>query len=583
MLRPLAPYLLGLHLAACSESLEERFRSDDRDPGEPIQASFEDYSIELLDLDLKDVLARLEEAFEARDADACTALVTAGFRGSSFDGLVSLGETGTAHLRAGSPSERYVDGKEELQAALADYFAGFEQIHESHFKLKEYQRGRVFARRADARLAQDLRGRRADGAVHQEHASWRVSFARTEAGWLVDRLFLVAREQESARAPLFTEVTTAAGLLVEEPPELTINGVGNLNAVLDRTQYDYGGLALTDVDGDGFLDVFLPDAYGPSRLFVGRGDGTFSEEAAERGIRTAGRSRGAVFGDVDNDGDPDLFVACGPFHHVSLPDTGNQFFENLGGGRFRETTEEVGLSRPSDRGAAMTPVFLDYDVDGDLDLFVANYGGPSNYARSAHHPFDAKHGDANLLYRNEGDGTFVDVSGPSGMAAETRFSYAVAVCDWNLDGLPDVYVANDFGPNQLYVNVGDGTFEDRAAALGVEDVGNGMGAAFADADNDGTWDLYVTNMQSTTGQRVLATATGKTSRADMDLLWKLTVGNTLYQGIAGPGFAPSSAIEVGVANCGWAWHGDFVDVDADADQDLFVVNGYFTGVEAKDC
>ena len=571
---------LPLLLLGCAESLEDRFRTDDSSRGDRIEESFTDYSLELLDLDLKDLLSELEDSFEARDGGACAALLTEGFRGSCLEGIATVPEPGASSTSSEGPSEHYTDGPAEFREALENYFARLDELYESHFKVAEYLEGRSFTRRVDVRLSQDLRARRVGGAVHQEHLLWKVSFQKTDIGWRIDRAFLMEREQESARAALFTEVTTAAGLFVEEPPELTINGVGNLNMIADRTQFDYGGVAVYDIDGDGLLDIFLPNAYGPSQLFVNRGDGTFAEEAEERGLRTLGRSRGAVFGDVDNDGDADLFLCAGPFHHLAVPDTGNQFFENLGEGRFRDATREAGLGH---HGAGMTPVLLDHDLDGDLDLFVANYGGPENYTRAEHHPFDARHGDSNLLYENQGDGTFVDVSRASGMAGETRFSYAVTVCDWNHDRWPDVYVANDFGPNQLYVNRGDGTFADQAVALGVEDVGNGMGAAFADIDNDGAWDLYVTNMQSSTGQRVVGTATGRASEEDLGWLWKLTVGNTLFGGLSGKGFSASRAIELGIANCGWAWHGDFADIDADGDQDLFVVNGYFTGIEAKDC
>ena len=179
--------------------------------------------------------------------------------------------------------------------------------------------------------------------------------------------------------------------------------------------------------------------------------------------------------------------------------------------------------------------------------------------------------------------TFTDVTKEAKLDHHTYWSYAVATVDWNKDLYPDIYVANDFGPNNFYVNQGDGTFKDMATELGVVDVGNGMGAAFVDYNHDSRWDLYVTNMQSSTGQRVLQTASDLVSERDMEKLWKLTLGNSMFTAGTDGKFGPSVAADLGIANCQWAWNGDFADFDADADLDLIVLNGYYSGVEAKDC
>jgi len=555
-----------------------RFETHDADPGTVIEPGSFDYSLEMLDLDLKDVVRELEIAFERRDARAFAGGLSEDVRGSMFDGI-HTGSTGREEVRSG-PSSRFADGRDAVAEELAAYFDHFDLIYDGFFKVKEYL-GKVHTRRVHAKVKQDIRGKREDGSVHQEHVVWKMAFRRESdtALWEVDRIFLYSREQRNAPRSLFREVTTAAGLYRTEPPHCAINGLAGIQLVEDRTQFDYGGVSLYDVDQDGRLDILMPNAYGSFALFMNQGDGTFREEAEQRGIVGPGGCRGAVFGDLDNDGDPDLYVARAPFHHPSIPRNPGSLFENVGGGRFRDITSKAGVRVV---GAFMTPVMLDYDLDGDLDLYVTNYGFGEVYETGGFNPYNSTNGLRNYLWRNDGGLQFTDVTAEAGLAKETYWSYAVSVVDWNRDRHPDIYVANDFGPNNFYVNRGDGTFEERSKELGVVDVGNGMGAAFVDYDNDARWDLYVTNMQSSTGQRVLRTASSLVDDEQMHYLWKLTLGNSMFRGRE-DGFSPSVAADLGIANCQWAWNGDFADFDADGDADLVVVNGYYSGVEAKDC
>ncbi len=557
----------------------ERLRTEPDTSGQPIVGGAFDYSVESLDLDLKDVVRKLEVAYESKDAKAFAAALEDDVRGSVPDGILT-GSDGRDATHDG-PSKKFVEGPEAVTAAMESFFGEFSQIYDGFFKCKAYL-GEVTTRRVHARVKQDLRGIRKDRSVHHEHVVWRMAFRRAdeESEWKIDRIFVTEREQRNAPKALFREVTTSAGLFVTEPPQCGITGLGNVHRTENLTQYDYGGVCVYDVDQDGRLDIFMPNAYGPFGLYMNQGDGTFTNEAEERGLVSIGGTRGAVFGDLDNDGDPDLFIARAPFHHPSVARNANSLYENLGGGKFREITTPAGLKQ---QGAFMSPTMLDYDRDGDLDLFVTSYGIGEAYRTGQHHPYNATHGLRNYLYRNDGELRFTDVTAEAGLADHTYWSYAVAVVDWNKDLYPDLYVANDFGPNNFYVNRGDGTFEDRAEALGVVDVGNGMGATFVDYDNDSRWDLYVTNMQSSTGQRVLRTASDLVSDEDMQLLWKLTLGNSMFRGNDNESFDDSNAQKLGIANCQWAWNGDFADFDADGDSDLIVLNGYYSGVEAKDC
>lgn len=583
--RTLGATLVLLAAVACggapdpeSSELESRFYVDDPDAGEPVVNTAFSFGLENLDLELQGVLRDLEERLEHRDLPGILAFFTDDFRGSfpEADSLVKI-DGGRAEADSGV-CERWIDGKDALRAALSSYFDRFDIIFESFLKNKVYYEGQAFERRVHAKMRQDLRGIRKDGAIHQEFVYWKCSFEKVGDAWKIDRAFMIERHQSAAPKSEFTDVTTAAGLFVAEPPELAINGMRNLSVEGFLSNYDYGGVNVYDVDADGNLDIFMPNAFSSFALFMNRGDGTFANEAEERGLAAAGSARGAVFGDVDNDGDADLFVCRADSHHLKIDQRGNLFFENLGEGKFRERTAEAGLAYD---GVSMTPIFFDYDSDGDLDLLVVNYGD-----EIVHHPFAAENGQRNLLYRNDGTGKFVEVGEQAGLT-ETFWSYAAAVCDWNGDNRPDVYVANDYGRNHFYVNAGDGRFVERAADLGIEDVGNGMGAAFVDWNDDGAWDLYVTNMQSGTGRRVLAATEEITKKEDRELLKKLTLGNTFFEGrpgdFEGEDAFSSRAIELGVADTGWGWHGDWLDYDADGDRDLVVVNGYYSALGKVDC
>lgn len=532
------------------------------------------FSLEQTDLDIKDVVEVFEKAFEAKDPSIVLTIVTDDFRGSLFSSLLEVPEGGgIAESDTHGAAEVTAPDAAAFAKGLESLFGKFSYIYDSFFKAKQYLE--VEPEHIKAKVKQDLRGKRTDGVLHQDFVYWEMDFVKTDEGWRVRRADVKDRHQLVTDAPLFREVTTSAGLFMKEPPERAIQGVDNIyRKEQDFANYDYGGVAAYDVDGDGDVDIFMPNAYGDPALFINRGDGTFVDEASQRGLRTGGGMRGAVFGDVDNDGDPDLFIARSIFHHPDVYHQSNLFYQNVGDGRFEDRTLRAGLRNTT---PSMTATFLDYDLDGYLDLFVGCYG-----IGSINHQFHADNAASNLLYRNKGDGTFEDVSEKAGISKETFWSYAVGVVDLEKDGDLDIYVANDYGPNQFYRNNGDGTFTDVAEDLGIVDVGNGMGVSFVDRNQDGAWDLYVTNMQSGTGQRVLTTMKDMVDEETFKNLWKLTLGNTFFQSDGKGGFE-SVAQDLGIANCQWSWHGDFADFDADCDLDLLVLNGYFSGARAKDC
>lgn len=276
------------------------------------------------------------------------------------------------------------------------------------------------------------------------------------------------------------------------------------------------GIALFDYDGDGLLDIYLVNgAEMPSlvktspkyynRLFHNNGDGTFTDVSERAGVTGAGFGMGAAVGDYNNDGNPDLFVA-----NVN----GNQLFHNNGDGTFTDVTAKAGLSGASYKGRKMWSIaagWFDYNNDGLLDLFVANYcQWDPNFepvcmgldGRGYCHP--GSFGPLpNTLYRNNGDGTFTDVSEETGISKVLGKGMGVVFADYDGDGFLDIFVANDNSPNLLFRNIGGKRFEEVGFEAGVafNDEGAalaGMGADFRDLNNDGLPDIWHTAIENET-------------------------------------------------------------------------------------
>jgi hypothetical protein len=340
-------------------------------------------------------------------------------------------------------------------------------------------------------------------------------------------------------------------------------------------------VAAADYDGDGWTDFYVVNsgAGTPNRLFHNRGDGTFEDLAAAAGV-ACGNARGAcmhaVFGDVNNDGWPDLFVA-------KWADE-NQLFLSNGDGTFRDATSGCGVGYWAYANGA---TFLDYDRDGWLDLLVGNYfaekvpdpktgelvrsdlWNPVS-TRVMHDTFThADNGGHNLLYHNRGDGTFEEVSEAEGLRF-TGWTLAVGSADLNNDGWPDFYLANDFGPDELYLNTGATEWPPRFRRVvdptGHPGIGSdwwkGMNVDFGDVDNNGYLDIYVTN--------ILARR------------YKSDEGNMLWLNVADPA-APggrhfwNAGLASGTNDGGWGWGAKFVDVNNDGLLDIFALNGFVTG------
>ena len=316
--------------------------------------------------------------------------------------------------------------------------------------------------------------------------------------------------------------------LEDRQPSSGIDFVLDNGTVPDKPIIDavLGGVALLDFDNDGRLDVFFTsgaripglvkdDPRFWNRLYRNQGDGTFRDVTERAGVRGEGYSMGAAAADFDNDGWTDLYV------------TGvnrNLLYRNQGGGSFADVTERAGVAGTSPEGKKLWSVgaaWLDYDNDGDLDLFVANYldWSPENNRvcglegkRLGCSPTDYE-GLHNLLYHNEGAGRFRNVSDSTGIGAHVGKGMSVAVADADGDGRVDIFVANDQFRNFLFKNVGGRAFVETGVEAGVaytEDgvPVSGMGADFRDLDQDGRPDLFVTALSGDRFPLYLNTAEG---------------------------------------------------------------------------
>lgn len=335
------------------------------------------------------------------------------------------------------------------------------------------------------------------------------------------------------------------------------------------------GISIADVNGDGLEDLFLPQQGGlPNRLYVQRPDGTLDDRSSDSGVDFLERTLAGLFVDLDNDGDRDLVLAHRPAVLV---------LENDGAGRFRAVRFVAGLIPDSHSLSA-----ADYDLDGDLDLYICAYRR-ATHERGIASPVpyhDANNGGANALLRNDGDFQFTDITTEVGLDRNNRrFSLAAAWEDFDNDGDPDLYVANDYGRNNLYRNDGDAGFVDVAADAGVEDISSGMSVSWADYNRDGLMDVYVGNMFSAAGNRITYQRKFERDRQAAGALadvQRMARGNSLFENAGRERAFVDRSEEVGVAMGRWAWSSVFADLNNDGWEDLLVANGNLTQTNPDD-
>jgi hypothetical protein len=314
------------------------------------------------------------------------------------------------------------------------------------------------------------------------------------------------------------------------------------------------GVSVADFDSDGWPDLYFTNSrFGEANaLYRNRADGTFEDVAVRAGVADlnqpgAGVSMGSVWGDYDNDGREDLLVYR--YGYLAL-------LKNLDGRQFKDVTEAAGLRRWVNSNGA---IWLDYDRDGMLDLYVTAYFRDEvdlwrvKSTRIMHNSFEfATNGGKNLLLRNVG-GRFEDVTDRTGVGS-TRWTLAAAAADFNADGWPDIYLANDYGPEELFLNDQGRRFLLTTAGLESESK-SGMSVALGDVYNRGRLDVFVTNIS----------ARGY-----------LFQNNNLRLNELAERRKFSNVADATVADAGWAWGAQFADLNNDGTSELFVANGFIS-------
>jgi hypothetical protein len=376
--------------------------------------------------------------------------------------------------------------------------------------------------------------------------------------------------------PFYAEAFPFAATPSDSPRFVDIakeSGLASKTVLLGHESKDFllsttgGGIALFDYDHDGWLDIFVVNGWGlkdfpkgeepTNHLYRNNRNGTFTDVTEPAGLVRHGWGQGVCVGDYDNDGNLDLFVT-----YYGR----NVLYHNNGNGTFTDVTRESGLLQPGEHwntGAA----FVDYNRDGHLDLFVCSYvdyeygtklyeSNPALVGQQSPviYGIAGLKGTRNVLYRNNRDGTFTDVSDAAGIAkVGLTYGFTPCVADYDNDGWPDIYVANDSTPSLLFMNNHDGTFSEAGMLAGVAYDANGrtqggMGADSADYDGDGFLDILKTNFSD-----------------EMPNLYH-NEGRGFFTDATAPAGLGGETKSV-------KWGAGFMDFDDDGQPDIFIVSG----------
>jgi Flp pilus assembly protein TadD/peroxiredoxin len=417
----------------------------------------------------------------------------------------------------------------------------------------------------------------------QRTGEWRIDWQQQGTGqWRITHWSAAAEMRSRLTGSGFADVTAAALGQNDSYRKQMLLGIDHWRTVLDGACgidiYGNNGLCVGDFDGDGLDDIYVCQPAGlPNRLYRNRGDGTFADVTEQAGVGVLDGTSCALFADLANTGRQDLMV---------VRNSGPLLFANRGDGTFELKPDAFAFARPL-QGSFTGASVADYNRDGLLDIYLCTYSvyqGLSEYEYPNPY-YDAQNGPPNFLLRNRGSHTFEDVTIPSGMDVNNnRFSFDAVWSDYDRDGWPDLYVVNDFGRKVLYRNNRDGTFTDVSAEAGVEDPGEGMSMTWLDYDNDGWDDLYVVNMWESAGRRVTGQAQFiPTAPESVRRIYRQdAMGNTLFHNEGKNGKFRETTEESGTRFGGWNWGCEAWDFDHDGYPDLYVADGFISGENRED-
>jgi hypothetical protein len=363
----------------------------------------------------------------------------------------------------------------------------------------------------------------------------------------------------------------------------TITTSDSLNAQTDPYVYNGAGVAVGDIDNDGLPDIFFAGNMVSSRLYLNKGHMRFEDITKQAGVSTNRWATGVTMVDINNDGYLDIYVSVSGPPWSKAQDRANLLFINNKDHTFTEAAAEYGIA---DTGFTTQAVFLDYNRDGCIDLFLLN-NSPKDFTRGvAGNPGGMRGttpGSYNELYRNDCHGKFTNVSREAGILRDAGYGLGVVVADLNGDGWPDIYVSNDVMPNDVvYINNRDGTFTNKAAKVLKHSSYAGMGVDIADFNNDGRPDILQVDMmprelerrKRTSGFLTYGGLRDARNRGFRDDYSENSL--QLNNGATKDGDPVFSDIArlAGVSHTDWSWSALFADFDNDGYKDIFISNGY---------
>jgi len=538
--------------------------------------------------ELISLLGELSERLRKGPDHAADVLLAPTFRGGRLrpveEQVVASGSS-LRVVRSREMSEKAGLGSGPFGEELSELFRDFREITVAELLITALEVDREKGR-ATSRVRYDFVGPGREAFRVERVGAWRLSWQRGPDGWRVTEWTAIEDTESSAPAPIFTDVSAAAlGSNDSYRRQLRIDfdsWVATMDAAITRDANGHNGVSVGDADGDGLDDFYVAQPYAfPNRLFRARGDGTFEDVTDRAGLAILEDTQHSLFADVDNDGDQDLVITLS---------SGPNLFLNDGTGRFSRVPGAFQYKKAL-QGGPMSVSAADFDRDGRLDLYLSvysfYYGASEGKAGTPTPYYDAVNGPPSVLFWNDGQGHFVEVTDEVGMeVGNDRFTFSAAWGDYDHDGWPDLVATNDFGRKNLYHNLGphDGKvrFEGVEGKAGVEDYAAGMGILWFDFDGDGQLDIYAGQMWSDSGLRVTASREfmpGATPEV-LRLYHHHANGNSLLRN-RGDGTFEDLTQSAG-ANMGrWTWSAGALDFDSDGWEDLYMVNGMVTRRHAQ--